>query len=144
VTPALAARRAANPIHLQAVPDWVSRVESLDGTEPHVIVETAGGVFSPLSDQTTNLDLALTLDPAIWVLVAPDRLGVLHDIESCLQAMRALARWPDWIVLSAPAAPDESTGTNAAELRRRPAPPIITLPRDDPSALEHLLAPRGE
>ena len=54
------------------------------------------------------------LSPTLHVLVAPDRLGVLHDVGA------ALAAWPDapetWVVLSAPAASDASTGDNAAEL----------------------------
>ena len=80
------------------------------------VVETAGGVFSPLSPTATNFDLALALEPAIWVLVAPDALGVLHDLSATLQAMRARGRTPDHVVLSGAREPDSSTGSNAAEL----------------------------
>ena len=68
---------------------------------------------------------------ATWVLVASDRLGVLHDVCATLAAMRAHGACPDYLVLSAPAQADASTGTNAAELRRLPGtPPIIELPRN--------------
>jgi dethiobiotin synthetase len=144
VTPALAARRASTNIQLRAIPEWAARVEPTTGNTLQLVIETAGGVFSPISDQTTNLDLALALGPATWILVAPDRLGVLHDIQSCLLAMRALGRWPDWLILSAPELPDSSTGTNAAELTRHPTPPIISLPRHDALPLERLLTPPVE
>lgn len=140
LTPSLAARRAEASIDLGAISEWVSRAEAFpQGDSPFVVVETAGGVFSPISDRSTNLDLAAALGPATWVLVAPDRLGVLHDVQSCLQAMKALGRLPDWLVLSAPESPDTSTGTNASELQRRPVPPIITLPRNDARPLLALL-----
>ena len=80
------------------------------------MVETAGGVFSPLNVSSTNFDLALALEPAVWVLVAADALGVLHDVSATLQAMSARGRLPDHIVLSAARAADASTGSNAAEL----------------------------
>jgi len=139
LTPALAARRASASIELRAIPEWVARAEPTHGGSLNVVVETAGGVFSPISDHATNLDLAVALGPATWILVAPDRLGVLHDVASCLQAMRAVGRWPDWLVLSAPDSADASTGTNAAELCRRPAPPAITLPRHETALLDALL-----
>src|SRR6202000_2887278 len=82
-----------------------------------VIIETAGGVFSPLSPAKTNFDLALALEPALWVLVAADSLGVLHDVSATLQAMRARKRAPDHVILSGAREPDASTGPNAAELQ---------------------------
>ncbi|HKO93295.1 MAG TPA: hypothetical protein VJU61_19200, partial [Polyangiaceae bacterium] len=99
------------------------------------------GVFSPLTEQLTNFELAQWVGSAQWVLVAPDRLGVLHEVVSTLHAMRSLGRAPDWLILNAPPAPDASTGTNAAELRRLGVTtPLVCLGRDDPSALSALLA----
>ena len=95
------------------------------------IVETAGAVFSPLTTHKTNLDLAQALEPAIWILVAPDALGVLHDVRATLLAMRASARAPDYLVLSAAREPDASVGTNGAELARVGLPkPIAILGRN--------------
>lgn len=86
-------------------------------TSPIVtLVETAGGTFTPLSYACTNLDLARALEPAVWLLVAPDRLGVLHDVTSTIIAMERHARRPDHVVLTSPPANDLSTGTNANEL----------------------------
>jgi dethiobiotin synthetase len=119
VTPALAARRSGTNIDLATVTTWVRQlsVSSEPGNPPCAgIIETAGGVFSPIGPQLSNFDLAVSLDPATWILVAPDRLGVLHDVIATLGAMAGSGRSPDWIVLSAPALPDASTGHNLAEL----------------------------
>ena len=125
VSPHLAARSQGLRIELARVRDWVSDQESSSPlpsdrtaalSPPRVtLVETAGGVLSPLSELATNLDLALALEPALWLLVAHDSLGVLHDVSATL---RALPRPPDAVVLSSARAADASSGTNAAELRR--------------------------
>jgi dethiobiotin synthetase len=80
------------------------------------LVETAGAVFSPINRDQTNFDLALALEPSIWILVAPDRLGVLHDLTTTLSTMRARGRAPNLVVLSQPDPFDTSVGTNADEL----------------------------
>lgn len=96
------------------------------------VIETAGGAFSPLNATECNVDLARALDPSIWVVVAPDALGVLHDVRAALLAMRALGREPDYLVLSAARRPDASLGTNARELPRVGLPkPIAVLRRGD-------------
>ncbi len=103
---------------------------------PAMVLETAGGLCSPLDD---------ALDQAGWlasaprmiragmrlVLVAPDRLGVLHDVAAALHAAAAHGLTVDAIALAPPLVADASTGTNAGELAAR-APargrPIVTLP----------------
>jgi dethiobiotin synthetase len=143
VTPALAARRERTTIDLQRIRRWVDDTIADESTSPlHTVIETAGGVFSPLADGVTNLDLANALGPATWLLVATDRLGVLHDVSSTLEAMRARGATADQLILSAPAVPDASTGTNADELRRIPGmPPILELARNAASSLSALLDP---
>jgi dethiobiotin synthetase len=139
IAPARAARNAQRRIEISRVAEWVAEVEASAPAAAQLVIETAGGVFSPIGDEDTNFDLTRALDPAIWLLVAPDRLGVLHDVTSCLRAMESLGRRPDYLILSAPEHPDASTGTNADELApRRSMPPIIQLPRQDTSPL-HLL-----
>ncbi len=96
------------------------------------IVETAGGAFSPLSPNETNVDLSRALGPnALWVLVAPDSLGVIHDVVATTGAMRAAGRVPDLLLLCGARPPDASTGGNADELRAVGLTvPIVELPRD--------------
>ncbi len=122
ISPHLAARRAGVKIEVQRVVDWVHQEEDaflgqqLDdrSTETLTIVETAGGVFSPLSPTTTNFDLLSRLSETKAILVAPDALGVLHDVQATLRAMAP--RRVDLVVLSESRAQDGSTGSNGAEL----------------------------
>lgn len=82
------------------------------------LIETAGGVFSPLNDHETNFELASHIERSIWILVAPDRLGVLHDLTVTLATMRTRGKVPDLIVLSQPSPEDPSLNTNLDELHR--------------------------
>ena len=146
-SPHLAAKSEGLRIDELLAANWVRDAES--EVAPHIyshmatwsVVETAGGVFSPLSSTASNMELALALEPAIWVLVAADSLGVLHDVSATLQAMRARNRTPDHLVLCAARAPDASTGTNATELAALGiATPSAVLARDDDRGLDTLLA----
>ena len=146
VSPHLAARSQGMSIELEHIRDWVrdSEAEMTPLISPHIakwsVVETAGGVFSPLSARTTNFDLALAMEPAIWILVAADALGVLHDVSATLQAMRARNREPDHVVLSGAREPDASTGTNSAELRALDiAVTSAVLARNDDRGIESLV-----
>jgi 8-amino-7-oxononanoate synthase len=140
VTPSRAARAQGVAIDLDHIAHWIRSAVATTERASHLVIETAGAVFSPLSDEQTNFDLSIALDPATWLLVAPNRLGVLHDVTSALLAMTALGRRPDWIILSAPDAPDTSTSSNRNELSRlQSMPPIIELPRNDARPLEALL-----
>ncbi len=110
VSPHRAARKQGTLIELEPLVKWV---DGLDG-DP-VVIETAGGLFSPLSYDCTNLELVLALAPAAIVLVGGDRLGALHDVRGCLRGLGALAS-RTVVVLSAPVEVDASSGTNCSEL----------------------------
>jgi dethiobiotin synthetase len=121
VSPHLAARLEGQTIDLERVRRYVDDVRSqCDG----VVVETAGGIFSPLAPPLTNAELVLSLAADAVLLVAPDRLGVLHDVAAVTRATKQLLTG---IVLSAPAQPDASTGTNAAELTLVTDVPILSV-----------------
>ena len=141
ISPHLAARRAGVSIEPTQIAAWLRGAEaaatkSMQGATIHYdtlwsMVETAGGALSPVSEDATNADLARELEPALWLLVAPDALGVLNDLRATLSALRTLAREPDLVVLSAARPPDASTGTNAEELLRLGiASPVAVLERN--------------
>lgn len=113
ISPHLAARRTSTPIELGVAAAWVDT-----HTAPALLIETAGGLLSPLGPGISNLNLVLAVRPTAVVLVAPDRLGVLHEVSSAMLAMATLApRIPlPVVVLQPPAVPDSSTGTNREEL----------------------------
>jgi dethiobiotin synthetase len=112
VSPHLAAREQGVTVDVYQVASWVAEQEA-QAAAAISLVELAGGAFSPLGAGVTNVDLASALEPAVWLLIAPDALGVLHDVGATL---RALPRAPDALLLSGARKTDQSTGTNAAEL----------------------------
>lgn len=113
VSPHLAARRVGVEITPARIVEWVSACSA-----PWTIIETAGGLLSPLAPSLTNLDLLQMLVPDLIILVGLDRLGTLHDVGACLLALAtdpaALPR--PTVVLQTPEVADTSTGTNAEEL----------------------------
>lgn len=113
ISPHLAAQREGRAIDVARVVAWVEEREHTLASDITVI-ETAGGLFSPLSPSATNATLVTALEPSVMLLVAPDRLGVLHDVTAALLAFPD--RPPTHVVLSAPAIADASTTLNALEL----------------------------
>jgi dethiobiotin synthetase len=124
ISPHLAAREEGRPIDLDVIRQ---RASELARRADDLIVESAGGLFSPLGDAIINVDLVQHLRPTHVLLVAPDRLGVLHDVGACLGAARARGVAVAALALSAPAAPDDSTGTNAPELDRIGLGPVAAV-----------------
>ena len=134
VSPHLAARQEGISIRLQPIVSWVG-----ESTADWTLVETAGGLLSPLSPLLTNLDLTAALEPDAVVVVAPDRLGVLHDVTATLFAYRMLApQLPEPVIaLQPPGSPDLSTGANALELLHLGVVrTVITMPRGTAEAPE--------
>lgn len=65
----------------------------LDGTYDEVIVEGAGGLFSPIANSWLNVDLIAEIRRFVpdlsVILVAPNRLGVQHDVLATVTAAAA-------------------------------------------------------
>jgi dethiobiotin synthetase len=118
ISPHLAAIHVNVSIDLARITAWVHGAEQASPLETICLVETAGGAFSPVNEQLTNVDLARALEPAIWVLVVPDALGALHDTRATLLAMAHTARLPDHVVVSAAREADAATDSTARELNR--------------------------
>ena len=93
-----------------------------------VVVEGAGGLLSPLSDDEYVADLAADFGFPL-VVVAPNVLGVIHQTLATLVVAETFPTplTVAGIVLNRPSAkpPDESCRTNLAELRRRCVPPVL-------------------
>jgi dethiobiotin synthetase len=127
VSPHLAARVAGKSIEVAPIREAATRLqEEADG----VLVELAGGLFTPLARGLTNATLATALEPSLLALVAPDRLGVLHDVGAANRAAVSERLRIDVVILNCPAETDASTGTNADELHYVVAVPhVLELPR---------------
>jgi dethiobiotin synthetase len=122
VSPHLAARREGSAVSLDRV---AARARELGADADFVVIEGAGGLFSPITDDATHVELARLLAPCALVLVTTDRLGVLHDVKAVRVAAHAEGLELRGVVLSAPAAADSSTGTNATELERLGLGPVL-------------------
>jgi dethiobiotin synthetase len=134
ISPHLAARRDGVVVDVAAI------VRAIAERKPS-FVETAGGLYTPLTDRETNADLVRAIsEPKKVILVAPDRLGVLHDVGAVLRAAGVDGIVFECIALSAPANADASTGTNAAEIVRLGlAERVVGFPRaavDDVTTLD--------
>lgn len=89
------------------------------------IVEGAGGLLSPLSNRWLNSDLAARLGGDV-VIVAANRLGVIHQVLATLAAAESLGLSILGVVLNTPAAvSDGSVASNAAALRRWTHVPLL-------------------
>lgn len=136
LSPHLAARLENRPVPLAELAAAVREIrEEADG----VVVELAGGLFSPLSDEALSADWIATLAPTKLILVAPNRLGVLHDVLAVLRSAPPLEL--AHIVLSAVEVPDSSSPSNAAELRRFTKIPVTEVARKSPEVLVDELRP---
>jgi dethiobiotin synthetase len=127
LSPHLAARNAGIAIDVDTLAEELTPLRDVADV---VLVELAGGLFSPLADRRTNADLARALRPDFVVLVCPDRLGVLHDVTAALRAAASVPLSIDATIVMAPAVADSSTGLNARELADVVrAPGVIAVPR---------------
>lgn len=124
LSPHLAARESDTPIHLDVL---VPLIQAARADADVLLVELPGGLFTPLSDTEVNADIVRALSPDATLLVAPDRLGVLHEVLSTHRAASTAAVDLDGIVLIAPERPDPSTGLNAGELGRVLDVPVVAL-----------------
>ena len=133
VSPHRAAREEGVILHLEAL------TAEAHAVVPHVellLIELAGGLFTPLTESAVNADFAARLRPDFLLLVAPDRLGVLHDVLATTRAAAAAGLQIHGIVLVTPERADASTGTNGAELGPyTPIPVLGTVPRAAPAVL---------
>lgn len=151
LSPHLAARQEGKHLDFQTIVQACHT--AADGLAPGaaLLIETAGGLFSPCTEATTYADLAAALvrDPSgaaadtelRVLLVAPDRIGVIHDLRATLLAATSVGLAPPVVVLSAPALPDTSTGTNARELEALSVCSVAAVfPHDRPSAASSRVA----
>jgi dethiobiotin synthetase len=125
VSPHLAARLEGKTIDRSAIR---GSLDALASRHDVIVLELAGGLCSPFDDEIDNIDFLAALQPRT-ILVASDRLGVLHDVSAALRAARAVSLHVHAVALVAPETADESTGSNALEIRARHAVALLEVPR---------------
>jgi dethiobiotin synthase len=68
--------------------EWCREIRTLSREAEIVLVEGAGGLLSPLTWETTALDLARDLEASALV-IAPDRLGTINHTLLTLSALKS-------------------------------------------------------
>jgi dethiobiotin synthetase len=127
LAPLVAARRAGRPVDLEALAAAFAR---LAAQRDAIVVEGAGGLLVPLTEQASYAELF-----ARWrlglVVVAANRLGAINHVLLTVQAARAAELEIRGVVLTAVtgAVPDAAAQTNAAALARLlPDIPVLSWP----------------
>lgn len=100
----------------------------------HVLVEGAGGFFSPLCEDGLNADLASALGLKI-IIVIPDRLGAINQALLTIQAVEGLRLNIHAIILNQVNPGANSHMDNLADLQRRIEYPVYYCPFN--GTLEH-------
>ncbi len=91
-----------------------------------LIVEGAGGLFSPLADGMLNIDLVKRFADSRLIIVAANRLGVIHQTLATVEAAQHRGCTAAGIILSNPSAEaDTSCQTNASQISRYTDVPIL-------------------
>lgn len=119
--PLAASRRTRSELSLAAISEWVESHEARLFTPRHgageqvSLVETAGGLFTPLTPRETNFDLIDAVRADACILVARNRLGTLHDVLAVHTAVGVSDRVPMAVILNTMA--DDAPATNLEDLR---------------------------
>jgi dethiobiotin synthetase len=128
LAPLVAAGRTGHPVDVFALDVALGR---LAAQRDAIIVEGAGGLLAPLTEQESYATLF-----ARWrlglVVVAANRLGAINHVLLTVHAARAAELQVRGVVVNdgTGTEPDLATATNAAALARLlPGVPVLTWPR---------------
>lgn len=103
----------------------------LEGSEDgFVLVEGAGGFYSPLAENGLNADLAVALQLPV-LLVADDKLGVLSQVLLNVEAIQMRGLPLAGVVLNQLDGDRNDHMDNSADLRERLDCPVFTIPYSD-------------
>jgi dethiobiotin synthetase len=126
VAPALASDRSGITIDFDAL---ISKIERCGENAEYLLIEGVGGLLVPLTWEWNIVDVARALG-ACALVVAVDRIGTINGTLLTLSALELAGVPCAGVVLTAPEAPDATTGTNAAAISRLSGVDrVITAPR---------------
>jgi len=126
VAPAVAADLEGGRLDLDTT---LLEIERLAAATDLTLVETAGGLLTPLAWDWTMVDLAEQLDARVLV-VGANRLGAINHTLLTLGALELGGVRPLGVVLSGTTADDASTATNCAAIARLSGlEQVVELPR---------------
>ena len=135
-----------SPVRAAQLADKIVTTEQLlnicmNGSEQgFLLVEGAGGFYSPLAENGLNADLAVALQLPV-LLVADDRLGVISQVLLNVEAIKLRGLPLAGVVLNQLDDDHNEHMDNSADLRERLDCPMFTIPHikdgvaDTPDAL---------
>ncbi len=116
--PAAAGGEASAPVGADVdIGAMVSQMRQIAANCDVMLAEGAGGLLTPITWDCTVVDVARRLG-AMAIVVAPDHRGTINHTLLTLRALADANVNCLGVALNAHGAGDESTGTNAAALRR--------------------------
>jgi dethiobiotin synthase len=95
----------------------VLKIERYGEGAEFLLIEGTGGLLEPVTWEWNMVDVARALG-ACALVVGVDRLGTINHTLLTLSALELAGVPCAGVVLTAPEAPDQSTGTNAAAIAR--------------------------
>lgn len=126
--PAVAPDRAARLAGLSLTIDELAEACRTEvGEEDFLLVEGAGGFYSPLASDGLNADLAVNLGLPVLLVVA-DRLGSINHTLLTVEAIRRRGLFLAGVILNRKDPILDKDLDNAADLARWLALPIVTFP----------------
>ncbi len=123
--PNVAARRAGVDLDYRELLEFVN--DRIAATDNAVLVEGAGGVMSPLTDDCTNLDLMADLDLPVVVLAA-NYLGAVSHTLTALDVLQRRGLRTVGLIVSQPWPHAGPADVFAGELARWTSTPITVAP----------------
>jgi dethiobiotin synthetase len=114
VSPALASDRSGITIDFDAL---LLKIERYAETADYLLIEGIGGLLSPVTWEWNMVDVARALG-ACALVVAVDRVGTINSTLLTLSALELAGVPCAGVVLTTPAGPDRTTGSNAAAIAR--------------------------
>lgn len=134
LSPHLAARREARSLDGRAVIAHCRNTAAATPPGSWLLVETAGGVMSPLDETLTMLDLAKDLAAPV-LLVGGVYLGAISHVLTAASVLRASGLAPPVVLISqAPGATGDLLETAEAVSLRLPAATVLPVGRDADAA----------
>ncbi len=121
---ALSPERAAALVGLEIGLAQLTLAAQAQADDAWLLVEGAGGFYSPLASDGLNADLAVALGLPV-LLVAADRLGCINQVLLTLQAIESRGLKGAGVVLNQVEADRPADMDNAEDLRARITQPVF-------------------
>jgi dethiobiotin synthetase len=127
LAPHRAARLENRKLYLEELVGACSR----DNPEHRLVVEGAGGFYSPLAENALNADLASALQLPV-IIVVNDRIGAVNQALMTTESVQSRQLRIAAIVLNAVEAPTDDAMDNAADLQARCDLPLFCCAHSNP------------